>query len=98
MLQNKHLHLIGTVLGEALTCMLLALGLIILLTLILNGFSLMATAEFIENFTRRMTEATGPRAAQFERVIVLSVLFLTGLNGAVRALDRRTLEKKEAQS
>lgn len=98
MLRNRHLHLIGAVLGEAMTCILLALGLIVLLTLILNGFSLMATAEFIENFTRRMTEATGPRAAGFERAIVLSVLLLAGLNGAVRALDRRTFKKKEARS
>lgn len=94
MLQNNALRLIGGVLGEALTCILLSIGLIMFVALILNGFSLMATAEFIENFTRRMTQATGPRAAAFERGVVLSVLFLAGLNGAVRALDRRTLEKR----
>lgn len=98
MLRNSHVRLVGAMLGEALTCILLAIGLIMLLVLILNGFSLMATAEFIENFTRRMTEATGARAAGFERGIVLAVLGFAGLNGAVRAVDRRTLEKKGAQT
>lgn len=95
---SDHRKLVGAVLGEALTCMLISIGLIVVILLVLNGFSLMATAEFIENFTRRMTAATGPLAAQFERSLVLSVLFLTAMTGAIRALDRRAQTRKERQA
>lgn len=95
---SDHRKLIGAVLGEAITCMLLSIGLVMVILLVLNGFSLMATAEFIENFTRRMTAATGPLAAQFERSLVITVLFLSAMTGAIRAIDRRAFEKKERQA
>lgn len=95
---SDHRKQIGAVLSEAIICMLISIGLIMVILLVLNGFSLMATAEFIENFTRRMTAATGSLAAQFERSLVITVLFLTAMTGAIRALDRRVLEKKERRT
>lgn len=80
----------GTVLGEGLHAVLLALGLMVLLVLLLNGFNAHSTALFVENYTGRMLSAEPDRQRAFAQFLTL--LFLINLTSVliVRQVDRMT--------
>ncbi|ADM08218.1 hypothetical protein PB2503_00687 [Parvularcula bermudensis HTCC2503] len=61
----------GTVLGEGLHAVLLALGVMVLLVLLLNGFNAHSTALFVENYTGRMLSAEPDRQRAFTQFLTL---------------------------
>ena len=80
----------GTVLGEGLHAVLLALGLMVLLVLMLNGFNAHSTALFVENYTGRMLSAEPDRQRAFTQFLML--VFGINLTSVliVRWVDRMT--------
>ncbi len=93
MLRNRRRQ-IGFVIGEAVQCGLMALGLIFAVVIVLNGFDLMATARFVSNFATRMTEAEGARAETFVRSLMMTFIALAGLVAVIRFADRATLRRR----
>ena len=80
----------GTVIGEGLHAVLLALGLMVLLVLFLNGFNAHSTALFVENYTGRMLSAEPERQRAFAQFLTL--VFGINLTSVliVRQFDRMT--------
>ena len=94
---SRQAHLracVGAMLGHVALNGVLALGLMLLIPLILNGFSTDATLRFIDNFTSRMVEADASGAARFSIAVQLAwgVLFI--LITIVRWLDEVWLRRR----
>ena len=97
MLVRSLLKPLGHALGELVFATILAMGLIAALTLVLNGFDLMATARFVGNFTGRLIEASPERLNGFAWIAGPVFCAMTFAILAVRAVDRRAQTKRRSE-
>ncbi|WP_031555811.1 hypothetical protein [Parvularcula oceani] len=80
-------RLVGTVLGEGVHAVLLALGLMTALAFALTGFDALATARFVHNALGRVIEAEPTRQARFGLAFALALSASVLIILAVRLID-----------
>ena len=91
------LNSLGHAVGELAFATIFAMGLITALTITLNGFDLMATARFVDNFTGRLIEASPERLSGFAWMAGLVFGAMTFAILGVRALDRRAQTRRPGE-
>lgn len=88
MLLNSWRRRIGFWLSECATAFVLSLGILVVLILAVNGFSIDATVLFLDNFTSRFLAASPDLTGRFTLGVKLMTLFIAAVILMVRLIDR----------